>query len=284
MSTSRGSPATPCPIPASKPAPDGFSDSLPPWSLEAESWWILSAAPLPWQTKQLPQGALDIREDSKLQEFEATYKGGLGTLQLTRYYSSPIGPYEELLYIPGKMSYKVGGTSISGLSITRIYVSSFAALLNGRRIWNTPKHLARFEFTPEKPSDPRSPTVISVYPSLSDSPTPEFSPDPMFRVCMVPSRYMPRVPLNLSEFPRALFDSKVLQPPLNEPIGTEKWIKVEVGNRGYVRVVYPEPGLEGSRYGNGIRCPDFKPMNFGLWCPKIFPPPEILDFVSKKVD
>ncbi|KAF8747336.1 hypothetical protein RHS02_00272, partial [Rhizoctonia solani] len=258
----------PCPIPTDKPAPDGFPDYLPPWRPQAESWWILTAAPLPWQTKTLPKGALDNQETIRLQDFQATYEGGPGAIQLIRYHESPVGPYDELIYVPGQMSYKSGDSSVSGRSITRIYVSSFAPLTNGRRIWNTPKHLARFEFTREAPSDPLSPTLVSVYPSLSDSPTPEFSPDPMFRARLVPSRYLPSIPFNLSSFPRALLDTRVLQPPLSEPMGTEKWITVEVENDGYVKIMYPEPGLIGGRYGDGIGCPDIEPMSIGLWCPK----------------
>ncbi|CAE6527829.1 unnamed protein product [Rhizoctonia solani] len=278
MSTSDNS--SPCPIPTSKPIADGITESLPPWTLQAEAWWILPAIPMPWQAKELPRGALDTQQSTTFQELQATYQGGLGTIQLIRYHSSPVGPYDELLYVPGQMNFKVGGSSLSGLSITRIYVSSFASVVNGRRNWNIPKRLARFEFTLETPSDPLSPTLASVYPSLSDSPNPGFSPDPIFRARLVPSRRLPNFPLNLTSIPRAILDSRVLQPPLTDPVGTEQWCIVEPGFAGQVRVMYPEPGLEGARYGDGIGFPDLQPMSVGLWWPKaeiLFPPPEILD-------
>ncbi|QRW20728.1 hypothetical protein RhiXN_05717 [Rhizoctonia solani] len=257
----------PCPIPTDKPAPDGFPDYLPPWRPQAESWWILTAAPLPWQTKALPKGALDNHESIRLQDFQATYEGGPGAIQLIRYHESPVGPYDELIYVPGQMSYKSGDSSVSGRSITRIYVSSFAPLTNGRRIWNTPKHLARFEFIREAPSDPLSPTLVSVYPSLSDSPTPEFSPDP----CSEPVgtfTLLAQNPLQPIQLSACVTRYRVLQPPLSEPMGTEKWITVEVENEGYIKIMYPEPGLIGGRYGDGIGCPDIEPMSIGLWCPK----------------
>ncbi|KAH7338332.1 hypothetical protein B0J17DRAFT_662121 [Rhizoctonia solani] len=269
MSTSDGSMTTPCPIPTSKPIPEGSTESLPPWTLQAEAWWILPAVPMPWQTKELPKGALDIQESNALQGLQATYQGGLGTIQLIRYHSSPVGPYDELLYVPGQMNYKVGDSSVSGLSITRIYVSSFASVVNGRRNWNIPKRLARFEFVPEAPSDPLSPTLASVYPSLSDSLNPEFSPDPIFRARLVPSRRLPNFPLNLSSIPRAILDSRVLQPPLTNPLGTEQWCTVAPGYSGQARIMYPEPALEGARYGDGIGFPDFQPMSIGLWWPKV---------------
>ncbi|KAJ1305154.1 hypothetical protein OPQ81_000188 [Rhizoctonia solani] len=283
MSKSDGSNSTPCTIPTIQPVPDGSTEFLPPWTPQAEAWWIFSGIPMPWQTKELPKGALDTKESDKLQEFQATYQGGLGTIQLMRFYSSPVGPYEELLYVPGRMSYKIGDSAVSGASITRIYVSSFASLVNGRRNWNAPKHLARFEFTPQESSDPLSPMLVSVYPALSDSSSPDFSPDPIFSARLAPSRHLPNFPLNLSNFPRVLFDTQVIQPPLNGPIGTEKWCTVDVGYSGHVRIMYPEPGLEGARYGDGIGFPDLQPMSIGLWCPKVdlfFPPPGILDLTS----
>jgi hypothetical protein len=54
------------------------------------------------------------------------------------YESSDAGPYRELLYIPGAFR--------SGLqlrySITRIYVTTEASVINGRRNWGIPKELA----------------------------------------------------------------------------------------------------------------------------------------------
>ncbi|KAF8754569.1 hypothetical protein RHS01_06054 [Rhizoctonia solani] len=255
--------------PTSKPIPDGVTESLPPWTLQAEAWWILPTIPLPWHAKELPRGALDTGEIDKFQELQATFQGGLGTIQLIRYHSSPVGPYDELLYVPGQMNYKIGGSSMSGR----------------RNSGNIPKHLAKFEFTPETPSDPLSPTVISVYPSLSDSPTPDFSPDPIFRTRVVPSRYLPKFPLNLSRIPRAILDARLIQPPLTDPVGTEKWCMVNPGYAGQAQVMYPEPGLERGRYGDGTGFPDLQPMSIGLWWPKVeiqFPLAEILDPTSNE--
>ncbi|EUC58354.1 hypothetical protein RSOL_248980 [Rhizoctonia solani AG-3 Rhs1AP] len=183
-----------------------------------------------------------------------------------------VGPddYSDLCFVLGRFDKR----QVVHSKLLRVRVLILLLQLQvAASVRNTPKHLARFEFMIEKPSDPNSPRTISVYPSLSDSPTPEFSLDPIFRARMVPSRYLPSFPLNLSNIPRALFDSRVIQPPLNGPIGTEKWISVEVENSGYAQVMYLEPGLEGGRYGDGIRFPDFKPMSVGLWCPKVSVPP-----------
>ncbi|QRV74365.1 hypothetical protein RhiJN_02379 [Ceratobasidium sp. AG-Ba] len=258
-------------LPTSAPMPEGYDEALPPWTFDAESWWIFPRIPMPWHTKELPKGALDSLEEERYRDLQATYTGGLGAIQLIRYHTSPVGPYDELLYIPGNMSYKTGPNStISGLSITRIYVSSIASIVNGRRNWNTPKKLAKFEFTKQDESDPLSPTTVSVYPALPTS-TSEFSSEPMFSARLVLSRQIPTFSLNLARIPQFLLDPRPFQPPLTnsgqsiELIGTEKWCTMVPSFSGTVRVMYPEPRLGESKFGDGIGFPDVQTMNVGLW-------------------
>jgi hypothetical protein len=61
------------------------------------------------------------------------FKGGLGYLMLVNYKSSPVGPYKELLFIPGKFSL------YNKQSITKIYVSTEVSTQNGRSNWGIPK-------------------------------------------------------------------------------------------------------------------------------------------------
>ncbi|KAB5590446.1 hypothetical protein CTheo_6109 [Ceratobasidium theobromae] len=282
------SPTNPTPIPTAQGIPEGFTEFLPPWSLEAEAWWIFPSIPLSWQSKKLPRGALDPLESDRLEDLQATYMGGLGSVQLLRYHTSPVGPYDELLYVPGKMKYKVGNSTISGLSITRIYVSSPASIVNGRRNWNIPKQLARFEFHTETPN-PLSPVVAAVYPALNGTgtaPEPEFAAEPVFRARLVPSRLLPNFPLNVAHFPRAIVDPRLFQAPLTSAspvggavVGTEKWCTVAPEFKGRVRVMYPEPGL-GGKFGDGVGFPDVRPLLVGVWWPKAnirFPAAEILN-------
>lgn len=194
------------------------------------------------------------------------------------------------------MTYKVGNSTISGLSITRIYVSSAASVVNGRRNWNIPKHLARFEFTPETPSDPLSPLTVSVYPATSTSPEPEFASEPAFRARLAPSRRLPNFPVtvNLGVFPRAILDPRLFQAPLSgvpgyghgSPIvSTEQWCSIESTYKGQPRIMYPEPALDGGKFGDGIGFPDVKPLSVGLWWPQAeikFPDPIILDLAEDK--
>jgi len=68
------------------------------------------------------------------------FLGGLGMLQLIRYTESPVGPYDELLIVPGTFAYEketIEGERVKvekkrNLRITRIYVSQKATCWNGR--------------------------------------------------------------------------------------------------------------------------------------------------------
>lgn len=73
-------------------------------------------------------------------QFKA-FKGGIGAVMLVDYLSSDVGPYRELLFIPGL--FRLGGRL--SFSISRIYVSSFDSLWNGQKNWGIPKELADFQ-------------------------------------------------------------------------------------------------------------------------------------------
>ncbi|MBX2892635.1 MAG: acetoacetate decarboxylase family protein [Saprospiraceae bacterium] len=70
----------------------------------------------------------------------ASFDGFLSTLMLVNYTSSPVGPYRELLFIPGKFRTPQGRRQ----SITRIVVDSEASTLSGRANWGIPKHTHPF--------------------------------------------------------------------------------------------------------------------------------------------
>lgn len=61
--------------------------------------------------------------------------GGLGVVQLIRYTESPVGPYDELLIVPGKYEYELeaGDGKKRDLRLTRIYVSQKLTCYNGRK-------------------------------------------------------------------------------------------------------------------------------------------------------
>jgi len=67
--------------------------------------------------------------------------GGLGALMLVDYHESDVGPYQELLLCPGR--FRIGRDSAA--SVTHIWVSTQASVVNGRRHWGLPKEQAVFE-------------------------------------------------------------------------------------------------------------------------------------------
>jgi hypothetical protein len=72
-----------------------------------------------------------------------------GVLMFVDYATSEVGPYQELLFIPGR--FRVGKGSF--WSITRIYVSSWASVVNGQANWGIPKDRADFEVLREGERD-----------------------------------------------------------------------------------------------------------------------------------
>ncbi len=71
---------------------------------------------------------------------EKHYQGGFGAVMLVDYHQSDVGPYHELLFIPGLFDY--GGSK--RYSITKIYVSTIESVVNGQENWGLPKELANF--------------------------------------------------------------------------------------------------------------------------------------------
>jgi hypothetical protein len=60
------------------------------------------------------------------------------------YHSSGVGPYRELLYIPGLFSLAGRLT----FSVSKIYVSTAESLRSGQENWGIPKELADFSVVP----------------------------------------------------------------------------------------------------------------------------------------
>lgn len=87
-----------------------------------------------------------IRESGFLQDNWKEFKwSGFGFVMLFDYEVSPVGPYHELIFIPGKTIF---GESKLG-TISKNYVDSVASMQNGRKNWGIPKELAEFNWTHE---------------------------------------------------------------------------------------------------------------------------------------
>lgn len=117
---------------------------------EGKSLKLYKKAPAPWKLKG--QGIIMVYRFSKkwIEEhaglplhLQGKYKGGLGYVMLVNYEESPVGPYKELLLIPGK--FKGSGKQ----SITKIYVDSESSTQNGRANWGIPKETAKIYWNEE---------------------------------------------------------------------------------------------------------------------------------------
>ncbi|KAG9247995.1 hypothetical protein BJ878DRAFT_572725 [Calycina marina] len=154
--------------------------------------------------------------------------GGAGAIQIIRYTESPVGPYDELLLVPGAYTYEKedGDGKIQkqrGPRITRIYVSQKYTCWNGRTHWNIPKHLACFTFTGHADKG----MTISV------TPLDENTTAPYFSATFKPIPYLPSFPVTTGIAKYIGIDLDLVQPPLpegkgakGELPGTDLWCKI----------------------------------------------------------
>ncbi|KAI0482577.1 hypothetical protein GGR56DRAFT_670437 [Xylariaceae sp. FL0804] len=180
--------------------------------------------------------------------------GGLSQIQVIRYTSSPVGPYDELIVCPGSFAYAREEKEEEGrrgrrytarnARITRIYVSQKYTCWNGRVNWNVPKHLARFEWA----ELPDGSTRVRVYPLEDDDdegsggggglgggggpPRRRRRQRPLFQAAFRPVRWAPRFPLSSAWLRFVGVDASLVQPPLprgpgsEELPGTDRWCRV----------------------------------------------------------
>lgn len=107
----------------------------PPWKLKGEGFIF----PF-WGKKDylLERGFLT-------EEDKEHFRGGLGAMMLVNYEKSDVGPYFELLFIPGNFEFR--GRTYK--RITKIYVSTEISVREGIRNWAIPKEVAHFDWEKE---------------------------------------------------------------------------------------------------------------------------------------
>lgn len=116
------------PPPASPPA----VPCVPaPWSLLGAAWIVLV---------RLPAGNPATRAFLPPQ-LQPSLRAPLSVLMCVEYTTAPCGPYRELLFIPGVMRFPDGHWYPS---ISRILVSTWESVVNGRANWGIPKDRADF--------------------------------------------------------------------------------------------------------------------------------------------
>ena len=116
--------------------PDDVLPQVPrrpaPWDLRGSAWIIALKLP--------PH---DPAHDAFLpRELAGRGRGLASYLMYVDYVESGCGSYRELLFIPGAFPFEDGR---SHLSISRIVVSTWDSVLNGRENWGIPKDRADFD-------------------------------------------------------------------------------------------------------------------------------------------
>jgi hypothetical protein len=106
----------------------------PPWALDGDGYIFVYRFDRAWAAEA---GFIPPHLVGRL-------RFGLGTVMLVNYRTSGVGPYRELLFIPGL----VDDAGRQAFSITRIYVSTEASVVSGRANWGIPKLLADFTWEP----------------------------------------------------------------------------------------------------------------------------------------
>ncbi|KHO00600.1 uncharacterized protein MAM_01378 [Metarhizium album ARSEF 1941] len=211
---------------------DSIPAVAPPWQLTGDvylfSWWSAAST--------LPAHAYSPLEAGS--KFAAAASGqavgGLGMIQILRYRDSPVGPYDEMLLVPGSFDWSreasAGRPAEVGRNprISRIYVSQKHSCYNGRRNWNIPKHLARFDWR----FGPNGRVTVKVFPHDTHGDASEATPDavPFFQATYSPLRLAPAFPFATGWLRYLGLDTKVVMPPLprgpgahGELPGTNSW-------------------------------------------------------------
>jgi len=106
-----------------------------PWSLKGESFIQLLVNPVDAVRHLLPAGFEPVCARGKT----------LGALMYVHYTDSPVGPYEELLYMPARVRCR----GKSGYAITHIWVDSPDSVASGRENWLIPKRLGAMDYRAE---------------------------------------------------------------------------------------------------------------------------------------
>lgn len=111
--------------------------SPPPWKLKGEGIILIYKFKKEWVESHgnLPH------------HLKGKFKGGLGFVMLVNYENTPVGPYHEVLFIPGKFR------KTKKQAITKIYVDSEVSSQNGRANWGIPKETLPIEWVKEKNLD-----------------------------------------------------------------------------------------------------------------------------------
>jgi hypothetical protein len=102
-----------------------------PWALCGHAWIVLL---------HLPRGA-PARTAFVPEALHGSLRAVVSALMCVEYTSAPCGAYREVLFVPGTLRFPDGRRHAS---ISRILVSTWTSVVNGRANWGIPKDHAEF--------------------------------------------------------------------------------------------------------------------------------------------
>ncbi|KAJ7789380.1 hypothetical protein B0H14DRAFT_243605 [Mycena olivaceomarginata] len=227
------------------------ADSIPiapaPWNLTVSEAYAFVVAPPP-SPAFLPPGFANPLEAPELRP--GVILPDIGLILIVRYSAGPVGPYDELIYIPGRWAYNL---TDSGLRITQIYVTTNASVFNGRTNWNIPKHQADFNFT--KLADGSQTVTVSPPGDLAN---------PHFSVKLTPT--IDPVPIEINtaltgDYLTLIQPSFPASPTNPVEVGTKTWkqLLLNVQTKTLTATII-SGALPGGKIGNGIGYPDIQPL------------------------
>lgn len=232
----------------------------PPWILKADvfsaAFWISAsqAENFPFDIAYSP-----LELSSQFADLGISRPvGGVGTIQIIRYKETPVGPYDELVIVPGKFEWIKQGSNGEykrgyAYKATRLYVSQKHTCFNGRASklvvsylhivggiklldaitlasgikianlhildWNIPKHLARFDWE----AMPDKSLTVRVYPhdTSGDKTEAMASSTPFFQATMKPVPLIPSFPFSSAWLSFLGIDLECVHPPLPKGRGSQ---------------------------------------------------------------
>ncbi|KAK8185151.1 hypothetical protein HDK77DRAFT_429178 [Phyllosticta capitalensis] len=215
-----------------------------PWTLHGQVYVITLldlglTGPLP--TKAYPP----LERTSSAFTDAGEFIGGLGNIQIVRYTDSPVGPYDELLLVPGFWKYDdAEGQQQENVRVSRIYVSQKYTCYNGRLNWDIPKHLARFDWTDNSDGS----TTVKIYPYDTEGDSTESKPaaKPWFQTTFTPT-LVNNVPFSTDLYKWLGVDATLVQPPL--PAGPDDGFYGELPGTDYWAKTVPGQSTDGATLG-----------------------------------
>jgi hypothetical protein len=109
--------------------PRGVVRAAAPWLVRGDAYVVFTSSP----------AEVNIADAGIPHELWGVYNGLFNVMLMANCRESPVGPYRELLYVPGRFRFSFDEER---MSVTRSYVSTQASLLNRRANWNVPSDLA----------------------------------------------------------------------------------------------------------------------------------------------